>query len=100
LGKGLEATEASWPDVRSAFGRVRRLAAVLANEKGAKAAAVRRHYRGLTAALARHRESLGTPAGAFDQFRKVTKSYWPGLFRCYDVDGLPRTNNGLVVRLS
>jgi hypothetical protein len=25
----------------------------------------------------------------------VTKSYWPGLFRCYDVDGLPRTNNGL-----
>jgi len=23
----------------------------------------------------------------------VTRSYWPGLFRCYDVDGLPRTNN-------
>jgi hypothetical protein len=81
--------------VRTAFGWVRRLAAVLANKKGLKAAAVRRRYRGLTAALARHRGSLGALAEASDHFRKVTKSYWPGLFRCYDVDGLPRTNNDL-----
>ena len=52
-------------------------------------------YRGLTAALARHRGSLGALAEALDHFRKVTRSYWPGLFRCYDVDGLPRTNNDL-----
>jgi hypothetical protein len=95
LGKGLEATAASWPDVRTAFGWVRRLAAVLANKKGSDAVAVRRRYRGLTAALARHRGSLGALAGAFDHFRKVTRSYWPGLFRCYDVAGLPRTNNAL-----
>ena len=25
----------------------------------------------------------------------VTRSYWPGLFRCSDVAGLPRTNNDL-----
>ena len=56
---------------------------------------MRRRYRGLTAALARHRGSLGSLAEAFDHFRKVTKSYWPGLFRCYEVDGLPRTNNDL-----
>ena len=24
---------------------------------------------------------------------KVSRSYWPGLFHCYDVPGLPRTNN-------
>ena len=24
---------------------------------------------------------------------KVSTSYWPGLFRCYDLEGLPRTNN-------
>ena len=81
--------------MRTAFGWVRRLAAVLANKKGLKAAAVRRRYRGLTAALARHRGSLGALAEAFEHFRKVTKSYWHGLFRCYDVDGLPRTNNEL-----
>jgi hypothetical protein len=69
------------------------LAAVLANKKGMDAAAVRRRYRGLTAALARHRGSLGSLAEAFDHFRKVTKSYWPGLFRCYSVADLPRTNN-------
>jgi Transposase, Mutator family len=26
---------------------------------------------------------------------KVSRSYWPGLFHCYDVSGLPRTNNAL-----
>jgi hypothetical protein len=25
----------------------------------------------------------------------VSQSYWPGLFHCYDVPGLPRTNNAL-----
>ncbi len=34
-----------------------------------------------------------------DTFRlhldKVSTSYWPGLFHCYDVEGLPRTNNDL-----
>ena len=34
-----------------------------------------------------------------DAFRrhldKVSTSYWPGLFHCYDLDGLPRTNNDL-----
>lgn len=28
-------------------------------------------------------------------FRKVTTSYWPGLFHCYDHADLPRTNNEL-----
>jgi len=28
-------------------------------------------------------------------FLKVTASYWPGLFHCYDVPDLPRTNNDL-----
>ena len=32
---------------------------------------------------------------AFTHFLKVTDSYWPGLFHCYDVPDLPRTNNDL-----
>jgi hypothetical protein len=28
-------------------------------------------------------------------FEYITRSYWPGLFHCYCVDGLPRTNNDL-----
>src|SRR3954471_23449051 len=94
-GRGLEATAAAWPEVRMAFGWVRRLAAVLGNKKGLDAATVRRRYRGVIAALARHRGELGTLTEAFDHFRKVTRSYWAGLFRCYGVAELPRTNNDL-----
>ena len=78
-----------------AFGWVRRFAAVLGNKKGPGAAGVRRRYRALVAALARHIRSLGGLTAAFGHFRKVTRSYWPGLFRCYEVEGLPRTNNDL-----
>jgi hypothetical protein len=95
LTKGLEATEASWPAIRLAFGWVQRLATILANTKGLDAATVRRRYRGVIAALARQRETLGSLAEAFDHFRKVTRSYWPGLFRCFSVADLPRTNNDL-----
>jgi hypothetical protein len=74
---------------------VRRFAAVLANKGGLDAPTVRRRYRGVVAALARHRGKLGALAGAFDHFRKVTRSYGAGLFRCDGVDGLPRTTNDL-----
>jgi hypothetical protein len=53
---------------------------------------VRRRYRGLIAAIARHRSSAGRLSDAFAHFLKVTRSYWPGLFRCYEVAGLPRTH--------
>jgi len=74
---------------------VHRAAAILRNEEGLDAAGVKRSYRGLIAAIARHRRAAGRLAEAFARFRKVTRSYWPGLFRCYEVEGLPRTNNDL-----
>ncbi len=95
LAKGLEATEALWPDVRVAFGWVHRAAAILRNKKGLDAAGVRRRYRGLVAAIARHRRASGRLAGAIGHFLKVTRSYWPGLFHSYAIAGLPRTNNDL-----
>jgi hypothetical protein len=95
LAKGLEATESQWPDVRVAFGWVHRAAAVLRNKKGLDAAGMRRRYRGLIGAIARHRKASGRLAAAFEHFLKVSRSYWPGLFACYDQAGLPRTNNDL-----
>jgi hypothetical protein len=81
--------------VRTAFGWVHRAAAILRNKKGLDAAGVRRRYRGLIAAIARHRRAAGRLSEAFAHFLKVTRSYWPGLFQCYGVEGLPRTNNDL-----
>jgi len=45
--------------------------------------------------MARDREKAGALAPAIDRFLKVSRSYWPGLFHCYSVEGLPRTNNDL-----
>jgi hypothetical protein len=81
--------------VRVAFGWVHRAAALLRNKRGLDAAGVQRRYCGLVAATARHAGAAGTLGDALGHFRKVTRSYWPGLFRCYDVADLPRTNNDL-----
>ena len=40
-------------------------------------------------------EKLGELAHAVTHFCKVTVSYWEGLFACYQVKDLPRTNNAL-----
>jgi hypothetical protein len=74
---------------------VHRAAHILGNEAGEDATMVRRRFDGLVAAMARHRASAGDLAGAIDHFCKVTRSYRPGLFHCYAVPELPRTNNGL-----
>jgi hypothetical protein len=95
LARGLESTESEWPEVRVAFGWVRRAAAILRNKKGLDAAGVRRRFVGLMGAIARHRAAAGTLDDAIGHFLKVTRSYWPGLFACYDAAGLPRTNNDL-----
>jgi hypothetical protein len=55
----------------------------------------RRRYRQLLATMSRERARVGELEPAIAHFLKVTKSSWPGLFHCYEIDGLPRTNNEL-----
>lgn len=56
---------------------------------------MRAEYQALLAAMTAQRDTLAALAPAVDQFLKVTVSYGPGLFRCYDVPDLPPTNNAL-----
>ena len=70
-----------------------RAAAILENVAGRAGSAVKASYRGLLGAMARHAARAGDLRGASGRFRKVTRSYWPGLFHCYDVADLPRTDN-------
>lgn len=90
---GLQRTAALWPDVACAYAWVRRAAHILNNREADNAAVVRRRLDGLLAAMHRHR--AGALADAIGHFRKVARSYRPGLFHCYAVSGLPRTNNDL-----
>jgi len=94
IGRGLAATAELWPPVRVAFGWVHRVAHVLGLENVA-GANIRFRSSGWLGAMTRHRELAGDLGGAVNHFVKVSRSYWPGLFGCYDVADLPRTNNGL-----
>ncbi len=93
MARGLAATDAAWPAIRIAYGWVRRAAQVLANESAAPSAEVRGRLADLLAEMRRDQATVGALAPAIAHFLKVSASYWPGLFHCYDVVGLPRTNN-------
>ena len=91
---GLRSAGAPFAPVYLAFGWVHRAAHILGQvELGATA--VRSQLSGLLGAMTRHRESVGALGEAVDHFVKVSRSYWPGLFACYETAGLPRTNNDL-----
>ena len=45
--------------------------------------------------ISRSDSKAGSLAGAIKYFGKVTRTYRPGLFHCYAIPDLPRTNNGL-----
>jgi hypothetical protein len=92
---GLSATASLWVPVEAAYDWVFRAAAILANVAGLSGAAVKASYRGLLGAMTRHAERAGHLSGALAHFGKVTRSYWSGLFHCYDVEDLPRTDNDL-----
>lgn len=94
IERGLKATKSLWPSIRRAFGWVHRAANILGSEK-ARGSAIRAQLSGLLGAMTRHRKSVGKLGAAVDHFVKVSRSYWPGLFACYDAGGLPRTNNAL-----
>ena len=98
VDRGIEQTGELWPDVRAGFDRVHRAAHELANERGLRGAGVRRRYRGVLDEI-RQAAARATPGGVLraglEHFLKVTASYEPGLFHCYDVPNLPRTNNDL-----
>jgi hypothetical protein len=95
LMRALKKTEAFWPALSQAYALIHQAAHVLANHEDERGQAVRERYERILDTMREQQASLGTLGEAIDTFLKVTKSYWPGLFHCYDVADLPRTNNEL-----
>jgi hypothetical protein len=93
--KGLTETESLWPGVERGYRWVWRVARLLGNEAGRSGSEIRRRLRdslrGMLRAARRDAE-LATP---LRHFVKVTRSYWAGLFGCYELPNVPRTNNDL-----
>jgi len=94
--RGLEETATLWPPVRVAYGWVEKVARLLANAAQLPAPALRRRFGRL---LGRIRGAAAQEAKAvgeqLEHFLKVSASYRPGLFVCYERAGVPRTNNDL-----
>lgn len=96
LTKGLAETAALWSDVEQGYAWVHRAAHVLSNDDELEASAVRQTYETLLTEMEHAPISTESLTAMLSTFRKVTMSYWPGLFHCYDLPDLPRTNNELV----
>ena len=92
--RGLFATDRLWAPLKATQRWLARAAEVLTNEEKADAVRVEEKYRELLEDIlkAKGDESVAEWATTF---YKVTRSYWRGLFHCYDIPELPRTNNDL-----
>src|SRR5262245_61280255 len=97
LRRGLEETAALFPPVREAFRWVKRVARILKNTEQLPASKVRRRLAQLLVRMRQAAATAGEPSvqKGLRHFLKVTKSYRPGLFKCYESSDLPRTNNDL-----
>jgi hypothetical protein len=74
---------------------VHQAAHLLTNAEQRDVDTLEREYQQLLATMAQQQDLLRELASAVTHFQKVTASYWEGLFQCYQVKDLPRTNNDL-----
>jgi hypothetical protein len=84
-----------WPGIQTAYGWIHAVATLLENEDELTGSEVRRRLEAVLAQIRDDQATVGALQPAVAHFLKVSASYWPGLFHCYDVTGLPRTNNDL-----
>lgn len=94
MRRGLFATARFWATLQTAQSWLEQAAKVLANEEQADAAGVEKKYRALLEEVLKAKSDERVAAWA-TTFYKVSRSYWRGLFHCYDMPEVPRTNNGL-----
>ncbi len=95
LTKGLQATATLWPPLQNAYCFLDQAKAILANPEQDTGQHVRERYLAHLAQMRGEITTLGPLEGAFEHFCHQTSNFAAGLFQCYDLVGLPRTNNEL-----
>ena len=96
LKKGLQGTGIDWETLACVYGWVHQLAHVLDDAKEMTVEERQLGFQVVLLHMQQHAAQL--PANwpqAIAHFLKVTQSYGPHLFFCYQVPDLPRTNNDL-----
>lgn len=84
-----------WPPLQQAYGLVHQAAEILTNPQQDSGVQVRERYLAFVAQMQEHQADLEPLGEAMQHFGHLTENFAAGLFQCYDVEGLPRTNNDL-----
>ena len=95
LGRALQKTAPAWPELSQAYQWIHQAGKILENEAELSQSQVKKSFQELMESISAGKKKVGSLAQGLEHFLKITRSYWPGLFHCYSVDGLPRTNNDL-----
>jgi hypothetical protein len=95
LTRALQTTAALWPPLEQAYALVRHAAHLLANHEQRCGVEVQAAYQAWLQQMVKQKGSLGRLGPAIDHFLHITDNFGAGLFQCYDVANLPRTNNDL-----
>lgn len=92
---GLEQTASLFTPIAVAYNWIHQAADILDNQAGHSAIEIKRSYQNLLAQMSQCQHKAGSLESGITHFLKITRSYWSGLFHCYEVEDLPRTNNDL-----
>lgn len=84
-----------WSPIIIAYDWVFHAAKILANHAQFDSSIVQLCLSALIEVMSVSQTRAGSLLEGVIHFLKVTASYWSGLFSCYSVPGLPRTNNDL-----
>ncbi len=95
LTKGMKATASLWPPLQSAYKLVHQAAQILANQEQHTGTQVRERYLTFVSQMQEQKAKVEPLGEALEHFCHITDNFAAGLFQCYDVEGLPRTNNDL-----
>ncbi len=95
LTKGMKATSLLWLPLQSVYRLVHQGVEILANPEQHTGTQVRERYLALVSQMQEQKANVGPLGEAIEHFCQITDNFAAGLFQCYDVEGLPRTNNDL-----
>ena len=91
----MKATTSLWSPLQSAYMLVHQAAHILANHEQYTGTQVRECYLAFVRQMQEQKAELGPLGEAIEHFCHITENFAAGLFHCYDVEGLPGTNNEL-----
>src|SRR5437588_6025905 len=95
LTKGMKTTASLWSPLQSAYKLVHQAAHILANHEQYTGAQVRERYLAFMRQMQEQKAEVGPLGEAIEHFCHITENFAAGLFHCYDIEGLPGTNNEL-----